>query len=351
MNTIARNRPFLPSDRKPGQVFERATLAAVRAAIDPEKLGAERIAKKLWPADTDTQMVLRAAVNPSDTANAASLSINTAGDFVASLVPSSAAARLIDAGLRLSLSGINTLSIPRRQGHKPASDIKWVSLGSPIPVKQYTLDSVTLGPTCKLPIMVGLSRELATFANGDEVIMTLVREDIAASLDASVFSNAAAVAGTRPAGLFYGLTPIIGEPTLSDAMLIDMGKLSGAISNAGGSGDYVYVMSPRQYGYAQLRLLVPRPPTIWPCASLPNGTVCCIDVGAFASAFGPTPRITSSTEATIVFDDTNPGTPTSTGPTRSAWQTDMIVIRAILDASWCMRANMVSVITDAHWGT
>ena len=43
-------------------------------------------------------------------------------------------------------------------------------------------------------------------------------------------------------------------------------------------------MSPRQYGYAQLRLLVPRPPTIWPCASLPNGTVCCIDVGAFGVA-------------------------------------------------------------------
>jgi hypothetical protein len=35
----------------------------------------------------------------------------------------------------------------------------------------------------------------------------------------------------------------------------------------------------------------------------------------------------------------------------SAWQTDIIVIRAILDAAWTMRAaNMVAVITDAHWG-
>ena len=29
----------------------------------------------------------------------------------------------------------------------------------------------------------------------------------------------------------------------------------------------------------------------------------------------------------------------------------LIVIRAILDAAWCMRATgMVAVMTDAHWG-
>ena len=47
-----------------------------------------------------------------------------------------------------------------------------------------------------------------------KTITTLVKEDLAASLDARIFSNTAAVPGLRPAGFFYGVTPIIGGPAL-----------------------------------------------------------------------------------------------------------------------------------------
>ena len=330
-------------------------LATVKASIDMEQPGAERVAKKLWPNDAGPQVLLRAAVSPTNTTSAAALALDSATDFVASLAPFSAAAKLIAAGLRIPLTGINSLSIPRRQGGKPSGSVVWVSQGSPIPVKQYTLDNATLGPTCKLPLLVGLTRELAEHAGGDETIMTLVREDLAASLDASVFSNAAAVAGTRPAGIFNGVTPITGATAGADAMATDLEKLAGSVLSNGGS-EVVYVMSPKQYASVKLRLLTPITPNIWVSPALAAGTIAAIEPRAFVSAFGPEPRINASAEATVHFEDTNPAEIVAAGgvaaaPTRSAWQTDLIIIRAILDAAWTMRASgMVAVITDAHWG-
>jgi len=185
--------------------------------------------------------------------------------------------------------------------------------------------------------------------------MTLVREDLAASLDASIFSNTAAVAGTRPAGIFFGVTPITGEPALTDAMLIDLEKLATTVLGAGGS-EVVYIASPKQAAAVQLRMLTPNPPRVWSCPALPAGTVAAIEPNAFVSAFGPVPRISASKEATIEFDTTpDAGGIASAGtmasPVVSAWQTDIVVIRAILDAAWCMRAaGMVAWMSDAHWG-
>lgn len=350
MNTTAlRNRPFLPSDRKPGLVFERAILASVKAAIDPEMRGAEAVARKLWPHDPGPPLLLRAAVSPTSTTTAAALALDSATDFVGSLQPMSAAARLINLGMRVSLSGINSLSIPRRQGGKAATDVAWIAQGSPIPVKQYALDNVALGPTCKLALEVGLTRELAEYDHGDETITRLVKEDLAASFDASIFSNTAAVPGLRPAGIFFGVTPISGAAAGADAILTDLEKLAGAVLGAGGS-EVVYIMSPWQFAGLKLRLLTPVTPSIWISAALPKGTIAVVEPSAFCSAFGPEPRITASNQGTMQFE-TSPTPDAIAAPMRSLWQTDLISIKAILDAAWCMRAaGMVAWITDAHWG-
>ena len=63
MNT----RALVPEDlqrRHRGIHFERAIDAAVRASLDATKVGAVAIAKKLWPADQVTPLLLRAAVSP-----------------------------------------------------------------------------------------------------------------------------------------------------------------------------------------------------------------------------------------------------------------------------------------------
>ena len=361
INGMQRPIPLRPdyaaAARNRGLTFERACLASIKASIDVEQPGAERVAKTLWPGDSETQMVLRAAVSPTDTTSGAAFALNTAVDFIGSLQPLSAAARLINLGLRVSLAGINSVNIPRRQGGKAATDVVWISQGSPIPTKQYTLESVTLGPVCKLPLLVPLTRELVEYAGGDEVITTLIREDLAASSDASMFSSTAAVAGVRPAGLFFGLTPITAAAAGADAMATDLEKLAGAVLNNGGS-QVVYIASPKQAASIKVRLLSPSPPSVFTCPALAAGTVAAIEPNAFVSAFGPVPRISASKEATIEFDTTpdaggiGSGTvPTIAVPTVSAWQTDLIIIRAILEAAWAMRATgMVALITGANWG-
>jgi hypothetical protein len=352
------SKPFLPSDHHNGRPLERAILAGVWAALDKGQTGAVRIAEKTWPGDKATAAVLKASTAPADSTTttwAKELSPTLTGDFVASLQPMSAAARLINAGIRLSLTGMYELNIPKRSTAKAASDVAWLAEGGPIPVKQYSLNTVTLGPTHKLPLMVDLTRELAEHGNGEAVITQLIREDLAASLDASLFDSTAA-GSTRPAGLLNGVSAISATTTtnLTDAMLGDLVNIAAAISDAGGSGNCVYIASPKQASAAKLRLLTQA--TIWPCPALAAGTVVGVDPSAFVSAFGPEPRVQTTMQATVV--EASPaaavgtaGTPNVVGaPMRSLFQTDTISIKTILDAAWCMRQpGMVAWVTSTNW--
>jgi hypothetical protein len=347
------SRPLVPEDlRRPrGIHVERAIIAAAKAAVDATKTGPENTAKKLWPNDPVTPLLLRAATSPTSTTSASALAINTALDFVSALAPLSAAARLIDAGMRVSLAGRNSVSFPRRVGGKAASNVAWIAQGSPIPVKQFALDASTLGPTCKLALLVGLTRELVEYTSGQDTVSTLMREDFAASLDATMFS--ATTGANQPNGLLVGVTPLTAEPTLPDAMLLDFEKLAGAVLNAGGTS-VVYIASPRQAASAGLRLLTDA--TIWPCPALAPGTVIAVEPSAFVSAFGPEPRIGASVETAVHFEAATPLAIGAAGnvvaaPTRSAFQEDLVIVRAVLDAAWTMRApGMVAFITGAIWG-
>src|SRR5262245_27017158 len=96
-----------------GSHIERAAYAACLHAIDPYLRGSpEQIAKERWGDDAVTEFILKAAVAPADRTTpawAAPLAVQAVGDFISSLAPLSAGARLLDAAPRLSLEGINTL--------------------------------------------------------------------------------------------------------------------------------------------------------------------------------------------------------------------------------------------------
>jgi hypothetical protein len=262
---------------------------------------------------------------------------------------------LINAGMRVSLAGRNSVAIPRRQGGKAANNVAWVAQGAPIPVKQFLLGEATLGPTCKLALLCGLTRETVQYTAGQDVVSTLMREDLAASLDATMFS--ASSGANQPNGLLVGVTPITAsiatEPNA--AMIADLEHLAGAVLNAGGTS-VVYIASPKQAASAQLRLLTDA--TIWPCPALAAGTVVAVEPSAFVSAFGVEPRISASVETAVHFEAAtplpigSPGSPnTVAAPTRSAFQEDLVIIRATLDAAWTMRAaGMVAVINSVIWG-
>ena len=211
-------RPFLPSEVKrerPAVHFERAAFAAARFATRQfsefhDSRGPHQIARTIWPQDEVTpQLLTRAATSPAATTTtgwAAELAQQAIGDFVASLAPQSAAARLINAGTLVLMDGANSVRMPRRQG-VPGTDVAWVGETRRSPRGASSYRRTQLGPVHKLAAICPLSREVIEFTSGETVVSTLLREDMAASLDAALFSTAAA-SSVRPAGLLNGLTPL-----------------------------------------------------------------------------------------------------------------------------------------------
>ena len=155
-HAVSRPRPFLPSDLPrvpPGRSFYRAAFAVGLNALERapnSRKGADVLAEGRWPQDKVAHALTRAATSPALTTSstwAGALSPTATADFLGSLAGESAAARLIDAGMRVDLSGVNSVLIPHRSTNIPAVDTQWVAEGGPYPVKQYTLSASTLGPT------------------------------------------------------------------------------------------------------------------------------------------------------------------------------------------------------------
>jgi hypothetical protein len=89
------SKPFLPSERPRPRIgeshSERAIFAAVKAAIDPQMRGAEKIAKQRFPGDEVTPLYFRSASVPADTAAgnwASALAPDMVADFQGLLQPS-----------------------------------------------------------------------------------------------------------------------------------------------------------------------------------------------------------------------------------------------------------------------
>lgn len=358
------SRPFLPSDIKrepPGRSFTRAAYAIAKNALDGAGQGGGNIAEERWPSDRQAIALTRAATSPaSSTGWGSQLSGTSTADFIGSLVGKSAGARLINAGLRVNLDGVSAVLIPHRSTALPNVDAHWVAELGAYPVRQYAVATSQVGPTRKLITGSVISRELADYANGEEIVGQLLREDAAASLDASLFSNATA-SSTRPAGLLNGVSALTATTGGGEAALRgDLSQLA-AIATAVGSGSVVFICSPsyavRMATYPTVLDLDNNQFQVWPSIAIPDGTVICIAPAAFVSGFGAVPRIEAARDATLHLEDTTPlaisatGTPnTVAAPVISTFQSDSIALQVILDAAWTLRASgAVSWLTGATW--
>jgi hypothetical protein len=255
---------------------------------------------------------------------------------------------LIDAGVKLRFDGAAVINIPSR-ALAPSADFSWVAEASPMPVLQFTLSALQLKPY-KLAASAAASREFLEGSNGEQVIAALLKEDLAYSLDSTMLS-ATAGSTARPAGILNGVT---GQTATTGggvtAMNADVKNLFSAISAVGSIDDIALIASPAQ---AAALALQPRSTALKVRSSraLAAGTVVAVD-----TAGAPTPRIEASGNAVAHFDDTTPlavstaGSPnTVAAPLRSAFQTDCVIIRCILSASWVVRSGAVAMVTSTTW--
>jgi hypothetical protein len=230
----------------------------------------------------------------------------------------------------------------------------WVAELAPMPVLSFTLSALTLTPH-KLAAAAAATRQVVESGNGEQVIGQLLKEDLSYTLDATMFS-ATAGSTSRPAGLLNGLTTLGATAGGgATAMNADIAKLFTSISSVGNSDDIAIIAAPSQ---AAALALQPRSGElrVWSSRALASGTVVAIDTAGFISAFAPLPRVQASGDAVAHFDDSAPaalstaGSPNvSSAPLRSAFQTDCVLVRVFLTASWVVRPGSVAFISSTSW--
>lgn len=346
--------PLVPQDIAAEKAIVRACTAKFLAfARSLPDLETEELTRTLWRGDMATlRLVQRAAVVPTSTSTASALAGQAVAAFVSSLAPTSAGAKLINAGLKVPLNRNATVILP---GVSSYPEAPFIEEGAAIPVGQAALTGEELGPESRLAIITTASGALATAAaeSIEVTLAALLRESAAQALDSGLFS-ATAGSSSRPPGLLYGVTPIAATAGANQsALLTDLRNLVGAVSDAGGGGNVWLFTNPETAIALQIVAGVPIDLPLVPTRALAAGRLVAIDVAGFASAFNAEPEISISRAAAVHFEDTSPqalglsGSPTV--PIRSFFQQDLVGIRLILHCAWVMRAAGLVQYIDVTW--
>ena len=142
---------------RPAVHLTRACFASAAAVRRGHQESPAALVRELYGDDEPTRIILRGAVDPMTIGSAGAIAAAAVGDFVGSLEPYGAAAQLIAQGMQVNMTGVASVSVPRRVG-SPDPALAWVAEAGPIPIKDFTLDSVELEPR-KIAIGGALTRE------------------------------------------------------------------------------------------------------------------------------------------------------------------------------------------------
>jgi hypothetical protein len=327
----------------------RAALTSVtRAAIMAGRNAGKRVAEASeWPEDRAVEWLLRSAVSPTKISDAAGLA-RLAVEFLRSLVPVSASAAVLDASISLSWDNLAQISIPGLTLPTAA----WVGEGAPIPVIQGTSSTAATLTPSKLATAIVLSHEMVSGSNAEAIMRMVLVENIAATLDAALFGNAAAVPGTSPAGLLNGLSSLTPASAGAAAMVSDISALAQALGPVSGASQPILITNPRQAAVIKMTVFVD-PFVVLPSNAIPDKTVIGIVPSAVVSVIGA-PEITASIETTVHMASpasdivSSPGTVAA--PSRSVFQTDSLVLKFRMDAAWVRRATAgVQFVSATNW--
>jgi hypothetical protein len=243
-----------------------------------------------------------------------------------------------------------SVTYPLRPGG--ASAFGFVTELGAIPVREWVLGSIQLGPSRKMALISILSRDLAQRSDGTTVIKTLLREDCAASMDTAMFSTAAGSTSTM-AGLLNGVSALTGFAGGDrTAMETDLKALFDVVAPHG-SGEIVLIMSQaRALTFAVKYPDVYANLTILGSNALAADRVIAVDPRGIIFAVDSDPDIDISENATVHMD-TEPLPISDSGvaaPVRSLFQTGSLGVRIIADVAWVRRAtNTVSYVDGVTW--
>ena len=336
--------------------WQRAIAAKVLASKytnDASKIAADTV-KSAWPNDDRALMITRGAVTPTTSADWWSYNPVVA---YRSLCPNSAALALFQMGMALDLTGATTIripSVPTAVG-QPVPAV-FVEEGKPAPSVQWNFDAdIILGPARKLLMLSAVTEELenCTPDTASAVIGRVLVDVANRGIDATAFSSADPDVAT-PAGLLFGVEAIDAASAGPDAMVTDLGNLTGAIGAAGiDASDAVFVAGPAEVTKMKAKLGPRFDFPILMTLGLPAKSVACFAPAGVASGYQGPPVITTNKNAAWHFEGSTP-TDISSGagiaaPVKSALQAALIAISVRANFAWAVAKGAAQAITAVNW--
>jgi hypothetical protein len=365
------NRPFpLPEDVglngrvRPAQHLFRAVACVVRSASERGS-SPESVARRLYPRDEPTQLLLRAAAETDDKptrlllraatgpatttgANwATSLAQTATRDFIASLTSFSAGAEVLGRGLQVGLGNWAEMFVPGRVLDVNSSGT-WLAEGQPVTVRPLTtIQGANLLPR-KLVVITSYTMEMANASLIEDIIRQTVAEASALALDAALFGTQADN-GAIPKGLLNGVTAITGTaaatpPNPIAAFSADLKNLFAALASNGAGRNAILVAAVPQF--ASLKTFAGPQFDFETFASQPlaAGTLIALEPSSLVCGIDPVPEFSVGVQPTLHMETATPqdvtgGTPSPAVPIKSMFQVDSIALRMILRVAWGLRAN------------
>jgi hypothetical protein len=351
-------RILVPEDLSRSALNERGMRALVRSVISiaDGKLNpgttTEKLVARRWGSGAvgEIASVMRAASAPAMTSQvgwARELAPVTTA-FLAALVPLSASADLLSRVLHLSFDGAAHISVPTVT--TPFAD--FVAEGANIPVVQGTSGGQMLEPY-KFAVITTLSRETTESGNAEALTRDALLNSSGPSLDRRLFDSQPGVAGLRPPGLLYGITPITAAGASGgkdDAMKDDLQAIVSAVAPVAGNGSIVIIAAPAQAVAINLRTLGTFSYDVLTSTQLPNGVAIAVATNAIVSASGDAPQIDVTKVASVQLNDSPTGDLLSGGHVIAAFQTDVVGLRLRWPLSWQVRdPRGIAYVTGVSW--
>lgn len=342
------NRPFLPPAKAATNHLRTLTRSYV-AMAEALLVGGgnpDQIAERRYSGDTATietvkrGFVSRGAVTPLATTTSGA-PVSTTLEILDSVIsPMSVFRPILGGALKAEFMNSAAMSIPDITAS--ASGVGYIQQGAPVPMRQLSISANPMVPR-KLALGAVLTRELATFTNGEAFISRILSADLALGAETILF-DANAASSTRPAGLKYNIAALTADSdTGSDGMIADLSNLAAAVAGTGTR--IVFIASPKQYVRILLRRPADFPFSVYPSAALADRQVTALSLDALVIAGQGEPQISvSRTSAVVMADDagafSSVGTPNAVAaPIRSLEQTDCVGLRLIMDLDVMLRSS------------
>ena len=387
---------------KGGSLLIKLATAKLMAHVNKSPLA--EVIGKVYGSDDRVAAVAdfyaKTAVAPATTTEAgwaAELVEDDLQGFLEDLQPVSVYANLRAQGIGLNFGGYNSITIPRRAVGGANNDLSgsWVGEGGVIPVKRLTLGSQTLN-RYKAAVISTFTEEILQQSTPsiEGIVRGAIMDDTAIALDGALLDSSNVVAGVRPPGLLFGVTPTASAGDTAADIITDMKVLFSAMTAANLGARPVLIMHPdRILGLATVSIasgefifkneinngtLMGAP--VISSANVAADEVHMVDASSFAAA-NDTPMFNVSDQATLTMANADATAPTQAGDGAGAlgtaeqvlpgeginvheaattanagyeavsmYQTYSQAIRMVLPTSWgLIRADAVASLSGVSW--